>query len=173
MNREQKKSVVQSFHEALSQQSLVVVMKQVGLSAKESGDFRRLARQEGAKVQVVKNTLAKISVESTSHQPLQGFLKGPTLLVFSQDAVTAAKVAVGFCKKINQKTTLVGGVLDGKVVEPLKIEYLSSLPSQDVLRAQILSTLVQPAKGLLGTLQEPFASVVRLIQGVCEKSPIH
>ena len=55
----------------------------------------------------------------------------------SADPVAAAKVLVDFAKS-NDKLTIVGGSLDGKVLDKAGVTSLASMPSLDELRAKLV-----------------------------------
>ena len=87
----------QGFVEELKQQfvesSASYVVNYQGCSCAELGDLRKKLRPSGAKLAVIKNTLARRAVESTDVEGLKDCFVGPTAVVWSKDGLVApAKV---------------------------------------------------------------------------------
>ena len=162
MDRSQKEGLVVEMREKLCQASLVVVAQQTGLTVAEATNLRRQVKAASAEFKVLKNTLAQIAVKDTALAPLTSFLKGPTTLAYSKDPVAAAKVIVTFANK-NDKLKVVGGILDGQVLNAAAVKALAELPSLDELRAKILAVINAPATKLALTIKEPGAQLVRVI----------
>lgn len=162
MDRSQKEGLVSEIKAKLTDCSLVVVTHQSGLSVGEVTTLRREVRAASAEFKVLKNTLAHIAVQDTALQPLQQFLKGPTALAYSKDPVAAAKAIVKFANK-NDKLKIVGGYLDGQVLNQSGVKALAELPSLDELRAKLLAVILAPASQLVRTINEPGAQVARVI----------
>jgi len=162
MDRSQKTELVSEMRERLSESSLVVVSHQMGLTVSEATDLRRRVREASAEFKVLKNTLAQLAVQETPLSGLSSLFKGPTTLAFSKDPVSAAKAVVGFASK-NDKLKVVGGYLDGQLLNAAGIKALSELPSLDELRAKLLCVINAPATKIALTTKEPGAQLARVI----------
>ena len=88
---------------------------------------------------------------------------GPTAIGTSSDPVSAAKTLVSFAKT-NDKLTIIGGSLDGKVLDKAGVEALATLPSLDELRAKIIGMLTAPATKVARVTQAPASQLARVIQ---------
>lgn len=163
MNRAEKGSQITSLRQELEKASTIVVICPVGLTVDESTDLRRKMRAAGAQIKVVKNTLAKIAVKDSGLSELSGFLKGPTAIAYSADPVAAAKVCATFANG-NDKVKLVGGMLNGKLMDAAGVDALAKLPSLDELRARIVGVITAPATKIARLLKEPGAGLARVLQ---------
>jgi large subunit ribosomal protein L10 len=56
------------------------------------------------------------------------------------------------------------GVLDNAALSASQVEELAELPSKDVLRAKLLGLLQTPASQFVRTLNEPGASLARVLK---------
>ncbi len=155
MNRQEKQLIIDSVKGEFkdSQSTFVVGVK--GLTVGAIQGLRSDLRTKGASLKVTKNTLLKIAVEKISGiNELSPFFKDQVAIVFTKDdAPGVAKVLFDSSKKM-ENLVLVAGSLNDKVIDKSTILFLASLPSQDVLRAQVCGALNAPISN--------FASIMRL-----------
>jgi large subunit ribosomal protein L10 len=76
---------------------------------------------------------------------------------FSEDAVAAAKVVADFAKT-NDKLVIRGGAYGGKALDVAGVKTLASIPTKEVLLAQ-----------LLGLMQSPISRTARVLAAIAEK----
>lgn len=163
MNRNEKAELIETLQSTLSEATAVVVTHQTGLTVAESSDLRGRMREAGAGFKVTKNRLTKIALQGTKYEDLTDLFTGPTAMGTSADPVSAAKVLCAFAKE-NDKLTVIGGSLDGKVLDKAGIEALATLPSLDELRAKLVGLLNAPATKVARVAQAPAAKLARVIQ---------
>jgi large subunit ribosomal protein L10 len=70
-------------------------------------------------------------------------MTGPLIYGFSVDAVAAAKVVADFAKT-NDKLVIRGGAFAGKTLDVNGVKQLASIPSKEVLLAQLCGLLMSP-----------------------------
>ena len=70
-------------------------------------------------------------------------MTGPLIYGFSVDAVAAAKVVADFAKT-NDKLVIRGGAYGGKSLDVNGVKQLASIPSKEVLLAQLCGLLKSP-----------------------------
>ena len=168
MNRDQKTALIAELTERLSRASLGIVTEYRGLTVAQLNRLRRDLQGAGASYRVTKNTLTRRAIRETAFAELDQFLRGPTgLVTAAKDPVAVAKILVRFAEQ-NDKLKISGGVLDGEPLAASSVSALAKLPSREVLIGQLLGLLQGPASQLLRTIQEPGASLVRLL-GAIEK----
>ncbi|CAI8353871.1 MAG: 50S ribosomal protein L10 [Rhodospirillaceae bacterium] len=163
MNRNEKAELIETLQSTLSEATAVVVTHQTGLTVAESSDLRGRMREAGAGFKVTKNRLTKIALQGTKYEDITDLFTGPTAMGTSADPVSAAKTLVAFAKE-NDKLTIVGGALDGKVLDKAGVEALAKLPSLDELRASLVGLLNAPATKVARVAQAPAAKLARVIQ---------
>ena len=163
MNRNEKAELIETLQSTLSEATAVVVTHQTGLTVAESSDLRGRMREAGAGFKVTKNRLTKIALQGTKYEDLTELFTGPTAMGTSADPVSAAKVLCAFAKE-NDKLTVIGGSLDGKVLDKAGVEALATLPSLDELRAKLVGLLSAPATQVARVTQAPAAKLARVIQ---------
>ena len=163
MNRNEKAELIETLQSTLSEAAAVVVTHQTGLTVAESSELRGRMREAGAGFKVTKNRLTKIALQGTKYEDISDLFTGPTAMGTSADPVAAAKVLVNFAKE-NDKLSVIGGSLDGKVLDKAGVEALAKLPSLDELRAKLVGLLNAPATQVARVTQAPAAKLARVIQ---------
>lgn len=163
MDRSQKESLIADIKSDLSEKSLVILAQQHGVTVAQSTQLRRDMLGVGAKLRVVKNTLLSIAIDGTPLDGLKGMLKGPVIVAYSKDPVSAAKVLSKFSDDNEGNLQIVGGWMNGTILDSKGIHVLAKLPSLDELRAKIIGLLSAPATKLVRTIKEPMSRVARVV----------
>jgi large subunit ribosomal protein L10 len=122
-----------------------------GLTVENLNKLRVDARAKGVYLHVLKNTLARRAVAGTPFEVAAESMAGPLIYGFSEDAVAAAKVIADFAKG-NDKLVVKGGAYAGRVLDANGVKALASIPSREVLIAQIAGMLRSPIQRLAGVL---------------------
>ena len=96
-------------------------------------------------------------------------LGGQTAIVTGEsDVCAAAKVLKTFSAEFQRPAVKVG-VLDHAVISKEQIQTLAELPAKPVLQAQLLGVLMSPLQKLVAVLNEPGASLARLLKAKVDK----
>ena len=163
MKRSEKTKLVDELHATFGEATSVVLTHQVGLTVSESNAIRQKMREAGARYKVTKNRIAKIALHGTKFEELSDQFTGPTAIGTSNDPVAAAKTLVAFAKD-NDKLSVIGGAIDGRLLDKAGVEALARLPSLDALRSKIVGILQAPATQLARVTQAPASKLARVIQ---------
>ena len=169
MDRAAKTELVSSLGNVFKSTKVVVVAHYSGLTVAQMQTLRRQMKQAGASVKVAKNRLAKIALEGSEVASIAPLLKGPTLIAFSGDPVSAPKVAVDFAKT-NERFVILGGAMGTTALDPNGVKALAVLPSLDELRAKIIGLIQAPATKIAQVITAPGAKVARVVQAYASKS---
>ena len=129
LNLDGKKAVVTEVAQLIENAQTVAVAEYRGISVTALTALRKVAREQGVQVRVLKNTLARRAIAGTSFEALADDLVGPLLYSISNDAVAAAKVLNDFAKT-NDKLVLKAGVYNGSLLDAAGIKALASIPSR-------------------------------------------
>jgi large subunit ribosomal protein L10 len=169
VDRTEKAEAVVALKEVFSTSNVVVVAHYSGLTVAQLQTLRKQMRQAGASVKVAKNRLAKIALEGTDVATIASLLKGPTLIAYSGDPVSAPKVAVDFAKA-NEQFVILGGAMGKTALDLDGVKQLASLPSLDELRAKIVGLIQAPATKIAQVINAPAAKVARVVQAYASKN---
>ncbi len=123
-----------------------------GMSVETLSQLRKKCRAEGIQFRVIKNTLLKRAFHAHGITALDEHLAGPTGLVFSPKSETApAKILADFAKEF-ERPRIKAAVLDGRLFGPQEIARLATLPSYEVMLAQVLATIIAPMTQFLAAI---------------------
>jgi large subunit ribosomal protein L10 len=163
VDRAAKRELVANLHDVFDDTGVVVVAHYTGLTVAQMTDYRRRLKQAGGHVKVAKNRLAKLALQDTPVSGIADLFTGPTCISYSQDPITAAKVAVSYAKE-NEKLVILGGSMGSNVLDEKGVKALAELPSLDELRATLIGLLNAPATKIARTIKEPSAQLARVLQ---------
>ncbi len=147
MDRSVKQAAIDNLRTELDKQSTIVVFRPLGLTVAEDRALRQKVIAANASMRVIKNTLAKRAVDGTKYAGLSAHFKGPTALIYSNDQIAPAKVIAEFAKT-NKKVEIVGGTYNGTALDVNAVKALATIPSREVLLAQLAGLLKSPVQRL-------------------------
>ena len=168
MDKAAKRELVGTLNDVFKTSGVVVVAHYAGLTVADMQKLRSQMKQAGASVKVAKNRLAKIALEGTDAATISGLLKGPTLLAYSTDPVSAPKVAVEFAKA-NDKLVILGGAMGATSLNANAVKALATLPSLDELRGTLIGLLQAPATKIAQLSTAPAAKLARVFGAYAKK----
>jgi len=158
--RPEKVAIVEEITAKLNNCVAVFVSEYRGLKVSQMANLRTPLRAAGAEHKVYKNTLARLAATDAGYESLNEYLLGPTALTFvTGDSVAAAKALLDQ-SKVTPSLVIKGGVLGTTPMTADDVKALASLPSREVLLAQLAGAFQAPlvkTAGLLQALPRNFA----------------
>jgi large subunit ribosomal protein L10 len=167
MDRAQKASSIEELQGVFADAGAVVVTHYLGLTVAEMTDLRGRLREQGAKLKVVKNTLARKAINGSA-DGAQALFKGPVAIAYAPDPVSAAKVVTDYAKG-NDKFVVVGAVMGEQVLDAKGVGALATLPSLDQIRGQLIGLIQAPATKVAAVLQAPAGQLARVFNAYATK----
>ena len=143
LNRSEKEAVIKEVTDLAAKAQTLVMAEYRGITVADMTKLRSTARSQGVALSVLKNTLARRAVVGSSFEVASEQMSGPLIYGFSEDAVAAAKVVADFAKT-NDKLVIRAGVYGGKALDANGVKQLASIPSKEVLLAQLCGLLMSP-----------------------------
>jgi large subunit ribosomal protein L10 len=164
-----KKNVVEEVAAVAVDAHSAIAAEYCGLTVSEMTELRKLARESGVYLRVVKNTLARRAVAGTEFECMQEGLVGPLVLAFSMDDPgSAARIVNDFSKEHDKLVTKLVSI-GGQLYDASEIKRLASLPTRDQAISMLMSVMKAPVTKLVRTLAEPHAKLVRTVAAVKTK----
>ena len=158
-----KKTVVEDVAAIANDAHSAIAAEYSGLTVSEMTVLRKVARESGVYLRVVKNTLARRAFKGTEFECMHDGLIGPLVLAFSmEDPGAAARVIKDFSKehdKLVVKLVAIGGQLYGVS----ELQRLANLPNRDQAISMLMAVMKAPTEKFVRTLAEPHAKLVRTI----------
>jgi large subunit ribosomal protein L10 len=162
--RPEKPTIVEDIQKRLKDSPFLIVVEYGGMNVDHFAELRTRLGGAGAAVTVVKNTFLRRSIKEAGLPELDAHLTGQTAFVVGEkDICASAKILKTFSAEF-QKPKIRAAILDNSVLETEQVMALADLPSKETLQAQLLALLLTPATKLVRTLNEPGASLARVLQ---------
>ena len=164
-----KKVIVEEVAAIAAEAHSAIAAEYRGLTVTEMTVLRKVARESGVYLRVVKNTLARRAIEGTEFECMQEGLSGPLLLAFSvADPGSAARVISDFSKEHSQLVTKLVSI-GGQLYDASELKRLASLPNRDQAISMLMAVMKAPVEKFVRTLAEPHAKLVRTVAAVKEQ----
>ena len=152
MPTEAKRETVKVLREALDQNQTRIVSSYRGLKVSEIGEIRRSLRKSDVTLTVTKNRLMKIAAQEAGVDELVPLLQGPTAIAFGDDPGRTAKALLDAVRPYSKIVAVRGGVVGTRAFDADGVQRLSTLPSREVLLAQLAGSMQSPIATLGGLL---------------------
>jgi len=168
VERAEKREFVTELNGVFKASGSVVVAHYSGLTVAQMNDLRSRMRTAGGTVKVAKNRLAKIALQGTESEGIADLFTGQTLIAYSDDPITAPKVAVDFAKG-NDKLVVLGGAMGSTNLDADGVKALATLPSLDELRAKLVGMIQTPATRIAQVVNAPAGQLARVFGAYAKK----
>jgi large subunit ribosomal protein L10 len=159
MPTEAKRATVAALVEVFSKSQSAVVSDYRGLTVSDIAKVRRELRERGISYRVVKNRLARIAAQEAGRAALADLLVGPSALsIGGGDEVELAKAVLGALRPY--RTVSVRGAVVGDARLGLEdLTRLATLPSREVLLAQLAGGISSPLSSMASLLTAPLRNL--------------
>ena len=169
--RPEKPTIVEDVKIRLNNSPFLIVVEYGGMNVNHFAELRSRLGGAGATLTVVKNTFLRRSIKDAGLPELDAHLSGQNAFVVGEkDICAAAKILKTFAAEF-EKPKISVAILDNSILETAQVMELADLPSKEVLQSQLLALLLTPATQLVRTLNEPAASLARVLAAIAEKAP--
>lgn len=174
MTRTDKTTAIAELKETFSNNQFVYFADSSAMTVEQINALRRMCFEKGVKVKVIKNTLAIKALESfpaeDGYEGLYQALKGPTTLMYAEQASTPAKVIAEF-RKTSEKPLLKAAYIDKDVfLGDDQLDSLKALKSKEDLIGDVLLLLQSPIKQVLGSLNSGGSTIAGLLKALEERA---
>lgn len=171
ISKQRKTELITGYDELIKKSQAVIIATYGGMDMPQFNKVRAQVREVKAEFHVTKNTLIARTFKEAGYNVPDEWLKGATAVSFCfGDPPAAAKVLGQLAIEID-KLKIVGGVVGGQTVDVAGVKELATLPSIDVIRAQLIGTISAPAAGIVGVLNAAVGGVMFALQARIDKEP--
>ena len=167
--RPEKKSIVEDLSGRLNASPFLIVTEYHGMNVLQFSELRSRLAVVGAQCKVVKNTFLRKAALEVGYPDLGEQLTGQTAIVTGDSDISAAAKVIKVFSTEFKKPEVRLGILAQALISSDQVQALADLPAKEVLQAQLLGVLKSPLQKLVTVLNEPGASLARLLQARLDK----
>jgi len=165
MARPEKEQQVALLTDKLRQAKVAVLTDYRGLTVSQMEDLRGRLRGSEVEFRVVKNTLARRAAVASGHDDFQQVLVGPVGIAFGyEDLGVPIKLLHEFVRSTRLKLEIVGGLVEGRVMNPDQLKQLADLPPKEVLISMLAGTILSPIAQLASAINSPLAQLASALE---------
>ena len=146
-NKEKKIAIVAEVVQKVDKAKAMVFTDYTGLTHKQIEDLKKEIKKSGAEYAVTKNTLLKLALGTKVADQEDKFVQPTGTMFLYNDVVTPLKALAKMVKE-TEKPSIKFGLFEGRVLTGKEVLKLSTLPSREVLLAQVAGMLKSPIQGL-------------------------
>jgi large subunit ribosomal protein L10 len=144
MTKIQKNEIIESLTNEFKTSEAIVIADYRGTSHKSLEALRIAANEAGAKVQVAKNSLVSIAVKNAEKEEIE--LSGTNIFIWSDDQITACKVADKFAIANKDTFSIKSGIIEGKAADAATVNQFAKLPGREELLGMLASVWMGPVR---------------------------
>jgi large subunit ribosomal protein L10 len=165
MARPEKEQQVALLTEKLRKAKVAVLTDYRGLTVSQMEELRGRLRGGEVEYRVVKNTLARRAAVESGHDDFQQVLVGPVGIAFGYDDLgVPIKLLNEFVRSSRLKLEIVGGLVEGRVLNPDQLKQLADLPPREVLISMLAGTILAPIAQLASAINTPLAQLASALE---------
>jgi len=172
MSKTVKNLITKELAQRLGKLEGVGVISPRGIDGIKNNQLRRRLLEKGLKMTVVKNTLARRSMEGKKLQGFDKLLDGPSAVIYG-DAASISSVARVLLdeKKANETLELRGIFFDGEIYSGEDgIKQVSTLPTREEAIGNLVGLILSPGSALAGALKGPGGQLGALLKAIEERA---
>lgn len=149
LNLQDKQAIVAEVNEAAKSALSAVVADSRGVTVAKMTELRKVARESGVQMRIVRNTLLRRALAGTEYECMSDAFIGPTLIAFSNEHAGAAARLFKEFAKTNDKFEIKGAAFEGEFIDPASIDRLATLPTYEEAIARLMGTMKEASAGKL------------------------
>lgn len=169
MSKPIKNLITESYRKRFADVDGGVVIDIRGVEANDNNRLRGSLSEDGIRVTVVKNSLARTAFNGTALENINEVLEGPSAIVYGADSpVVVARKLMDIAKEI-KTIEFKGALMDGQIFQADQVEALSKYPTREEAQAQVVQVLLGPASQISGILSGAGGQIASILETIIEK----
>jgi len=169
ISREEKEEQIAKLARQFRDSQVIIWTEYRGLPMPRLNELRKVLRPHRAEFHVVKNTLAELALERAGLPVSKEMLVGPTAASVLSGDIAAAVRALNDFAAANRELVIKGGQAGQRLIPAGEVANLATLPSREVLLAQVLGGLNAPISGLVTVLAGTLRGLLNVLQAQAKK----
>jgi len=170
VSKPQKKEILKKLKEVIAGAKAIVFTDYKGLTVADITKLRKASKLENSTVTVAKKTLIQKALEEAKIEGVDvKNMQGQVSLISSEtDEIAPAKLAAKVAKE-KETFAILGGILNGTIMDAASIKSLAKLPSKQELLGQVVRTINAPISGFVNVLAGNLKGLITILKGLSEK----
>jgi large subunit ribosomal protein L10 len=170
VTKAQKAEILVALENEFKTAKAVAFTGYIGLTVADIQALRRDLRAEDVKLIVAKKTLIKLAAKNAGQpEPTDEIMAGPVAVAFAHGDELAAAQGLHKFSKDHEQVQLLGGILEGELLNQATIRQLAALPNREGLIGQLVGLLASPLRGIAGVGHSVLAGFVRALAEIEKK----
>ena len=154
INKEKKKEIVEKLDKAFKGAQSVVFLGVKGIKVNDQNKLRKNLREQKVGYTIARKTLVGRALDQVKFAGARPDFASELAVAWSADNLATHRQIADFQKKNKDNVKIIGGVFEGAYVDALKVASLASIPTREVLYAQLVNLLNSPIQGFVMALSE-------------------
>lgn len=168
MSKPVKDMITSVLRDRYSEFESACVVQLTGLDVHATEDIRRKLRERSARLEVVKNSMARRAFEGTRLEPLGKALQGPCALVTAPEAIIeVAKELVDLARTFDS-LQLKEAILEGDE-NLMTVLELSKMKSKADFLGEVAMLAMSPARSIAGCASSPQAKIAGCLKAIADE----
>ncbi len=163
--RPEKQLLLDEIKDKIESSKGLLITRYKNFSASRSRSFRDLVEKSQGEFEVVKKRIFAKALEQSRFQCKPEAYEGDIAVLFAREDVNAlSKVALKYGEENDGALELVGGVIDGSLLNGEEITAFAKLPGIQELRSQFVGTIACPLQDIVSIFDSLLTSVIHGIE---------
>ncbi|MFH1535737.1 MAG: 50S ribosomal protein L10 [Patescibacteria group bacterium] len=168
-SRQKKEKIVAKISEKVGKAKAMVFTNYQGMTHIQLEKFKKALKPTQAELVVTKNTLLEKALQTSNFKLLTSNFQEPTATLFAYaDLMIPLKELAKVIKLLNLPK-IKSGILDGKTLSADEVLKLATLPSREILIAQLVTGMKAPLFGLHRSLNWNIQKLVMTLSAIQQK----
>jgi large subunit ribosomal protein L10 len=168
MSKPLKKLMSDSLRQRYEGVNSACVVDLTGLDVQKTQQIRRGLAEKRMRVEVIKNSMARLAFKQSALSPLAERMIGPCALVTGGDSIVeVAKALIQWSKEFTQ-ITLKQAIYEGDP-DLLTVERLALMRSRRELIGELAALVASPGRALAGCIQSPGGKIAGCVKSLADK----
>ena len=170
MSKPVKELITTSYKKRFGELEGAVVIDIRGIDANKNNAIRLDLKEKDIRITILKNTLAREALNSTSLELLNQAIVGPSALAYgAESVVNVARELVSWARKISD-LELKGAVLDGEYFEgDAGVKRLGAFPTREEAQAKVVQLILSPAGKVVSGAASPGSNLMGIVKEIRER----
>lgn len=168
MSKPVKQMIINELRDRYAACDGACVVDLAGMTVKEQEGLRAAMRDKSARLEVIRNSLARKALVDTPLQPLGDAFEGPCALVTTKESLIDVAKALVEAAKAYANLKLKEAIVDGEETI-ISVVQLSKMKGRLELLGEIAMLVASPGRALAGCLGSPQGKIAGCLKTIADR----